>query len=42
MKIICEKLWLNYKRFRKRIRDWWDVTTAVETPKNWKYKSRNT
>lgn len=40
MKSICNELWLNYKCFKKRLEDWWDIIDAIETPKNWKYKKR--
>lgn len=40
MKSICDELWLNYKCFKKRLEDWWDIIDAIETPKNWRYKKK--
>lgn len=28
---LCEDLWLNYHRIRKRISIWWDIIRAIET-----------
>lgn len=29
---LCDKLWLDYSRTRKRIEKWWNIKKAVETP----------
>lgn len=39
--MMCEKLWLNYKRVKRRLSRWWKVKDAVEILKNWAYKGRN-
>lgn len=36
--LLCEDLWLNYQRVRKRIQTWWSITDAVEAPFNFKRK----
>lgn len=29
---MCRELWLSYQRVRSRIRNWWDIVSAVEKP----------
>lgn len=41
IKMLCEDLWVNYKLIKHRLEKGWDISDAVETLKNWRYKRKD-